>query len=152
MNLMNPLLLVGLLCAAPRTAFASEPPAAAAPKAVAPEVAAEAAVKELEVCLDNLQYFNADLKKKENELDKEFKGKVPTAFVFLMNMKRGRVTRQQEECSKMIKLGDAPLAPAEMELRGLVGGSADYNKKRKTLDELRTRLNKTIRAFPSLSR
>ncbi|MEQ1918940.1 MAG: hypothetical protein ABL955_07045 [Elusimicrobiota bacterium] len=148
---MNALLLVaGLLCAAPASAFAEEP--AAAPKAVAPEAAAEAAVKELEVCLDNLQYFNGDLKKKEAELDKEFKGKVPSAFVFLMNMKRGRVTRQQEECAKMIKLGDAPLAPAEAELRSLVGGSADYNKKRKNLDELRNRLNKTLRAFPALSR
>ena len=148
MTPMNYPLLAGLLCAVAVAASAEEAPAA--PKAVAPEAAAEAAVKDIEGCLDNLLYFRNDLQKKETELDKEFKGKVPLAFVFLMNMKRGRVTRQQEECGKMIKLGDAPLAPVEKELNALEGGSDAYAKKRAKLDGLRTRINKTFRTFSNL--
>lgn len=150
---MNAPIFAFLLCAVSLNAAAAENPAPTPvpPPAVSPDAAAESAIKELEVCLDSLDYYANDLKKKDAELDKEFKGKVPSAFVFLMNMKRGRVTRQQEECARIVRRGDKPLAPAEAEIKNLSADTADYKKSRKRLDDLRGRLNKSMKRFSALS-
>lgn len=150
---MNAPLIAALLCAVSLNAAAAENPAPTpvAPPALSPDAAAEFAVKELEVCVDSLDYFSNDLKKKDAELDKEFKGKVPSAFVFLMNMKRGRVTRQQEECARIVKRGDKPLAAVETEIKSIAADTADYKKSRKRLDDLRGRLNKSMKRYAALS-
>lgn len=136
-------MLLALLAALPAAAFAAD----AAPAAADPIAAAQASVAELESCFDDLDYYRADLKKKDAELAKEFKGKVPSAFVFLMNLKRGRVSRQQEACAVLIKRGEAPFAPAEERLKTLDSSKDEYKKGRKSLDELRARLNKALKRF-----
>lgn len=149
---MKASLLAGLLCAAAPSFAADNPANTPIPApALSPEAAAESSIKELEVCLDSLEYFTNDLKKKDAELDKEFKGKVPSAFVFLMNMKRGRVSRQHEECSKIVKRGDKPLLAVEADIKSLAADGAEYKKTRKRLDDLRGRMNKSLRRFSALS-
>jgi hypothetical protein len=145
-------LLAALLLAAPLVRAADAPkPDAKAPAKADSMTTAEASVKELETCIDDLEYFIGDLKKKEAELDKEFKGKVPSAFTTLMNRKRSRVSRQQDACGKLSKRGDEPLKEAEAELRAVNGGSPEYKKKRKALDDLRGRLNKSFKRLSAAS-
>ena len=129
--------------------------AAAAPSPdakAAGSVSAEASVKEFESCIDDLEYFTGDLKKKETELDKEFKGKVPSAFSTLLGRKRARVSRQQEACGKLAKRGDEPLKAAEAELKLITDDPGAYAKRRKSLDDLRGRLNKAFKRLSAASR
>lgn len=146
---MNAPLLAALLCAFSLNAAAAtnQTPAPVEPAALSPDAAAESAVKDLEACVDFLDYYSKDLKKKEAELDKEFKDKVPSAYESLLKMKRGRVTRQYKECALIVKRGDKPLAASETELKKIFAGTADYTKSRTLLDELRGRLNKATKRF-----
>lgn len=141
---MNAPLLAAVLCAFSINAAAAETPA------VTPDAAAESAVKDLETCVDFLEYYSKDLKKKEAELDKEFKDKIPSAYASLLKMKRGRVTRQYKECARIVKRGDKPLAAAETEIKKLSGDTAEYKESRSRLDALRGRLNKATKRFGAI--
>lgn len=120
------------------------------PAAPAQDSGPEATVKQLEACVDDFQYFHEDYKKKEAALAKEFDGNIPESFGFLLNMKRGRASRQHEICSRLVKNSEEPLSRAENDIRLLDADKAEYKNRRKELDGLRTRLNATIRRFGSL--
>lgn len=145
---MNAPLLAALVCAFSVNAIAAETPVVT--PVVTPDAAAEAAVKDLETCVDFLDYYSKDLKKKEAEVEKEFKDKIPTAYASLLKMKRGRVTRQYKECARIVKRGDKPLAGAEAEIKKLSAETDDYKKSRTRLDELRGRLNKSTQRFAAV--
>jgi hypothetical protein len=143
---MNALLAVVL------SSWAAAAPAApqaqpAAPAATVADLSAE--VKKIEDCVDTYDYFREDLKKKEDQLDKEFKGQVPSAFNDLFKLKRGRISKQQLACAAMISASDAPFQSAESALRSLDSTTKEYESRRKTIGDLRGRLNAAIKRFAS---
>lgn len=118
----------------------------AAPSQSAEELdrASEQKVKEFEECVDTLGYFRADLNGKKAELDKEFKGKVPSSFANLLNLKANRIAKQQLACSK---LANAPIDASMASARTMDSGSPAYAARIKTLNALRERLNKALKTF-----
>ncbi len=142
---MNPLLVL-LLSSWTAAAPAPAPAAAPADPAKLDQAVAEE-VKGLEDCVDTLEYFRDDLDKKKKELDKEFKGRIPSPFNALFELKRGRIAKQQAACSALVKDSDAPVQAAQASLRGMDADSKEYKARRKALDALRGRLNAAIRRF-----
>ena len=133
---------------APASAADAAPMAsqAAAPTRSAEELdrTSEQSIKEFEDCVANLLYFRDDLKAKKESLDKEFNGKVPSAFANLMNLKANRISKQHSACAKMTDFQiDATMAS----LRTMDGDSAAYAARRKKLFALRERLNKAWALF-----
>lgn len=154
--MIQTLLLAVALNAAAAPAPAAKPAEAAAPAAQpAPSTlspkemveAAQARVKSVEECVDNLTYFRMDEKKKKAELDKEFKGKVPSSFSNLLNLKANRVAKQQAACAKEVTGADKPIDAAMGSLKTMDAGSSEYASSRKTLLALRDRLNAALKTF-----
>jgi len=150
------LVLAFALNAAAAGAPAAKPDAAASAAPLASQSAApsrspeeldrasEQKVKEFEECVDTLVYFRTDLKTKKAELDKEFKGKVPSSFANLLNLKANRISKQQVACST---LTNAPIDASMASARTMDSGSPAYAARIKKLNALRERLNKALKTF-----
>lgn len=125
------------------------PSQAATPTLSAEELdkASEERVKSVEECVDTLGYFREDLKSKKADLDKEFKGKVPSSFSNLLNLKANRISKQQAACSKLISGADQPIDASMAGLRTMDSNSSAYTARRKKLTALRERLNKALKSF-----
>jgi nucleoid-associated protein YgaU len=133
--------------AAPAQAAEPAPrPEMAAPKGTPEEIdgAAEQKVKAFEDCVDTLVYFREDLKAKKESLDKEFKGKVPSSFSNLLNLKANRIAKQHAACQGQTNLG---IDEAMASLKTMDGNSPAFAARRKKLMALRERLNKALKLF-----
>ena len=88
-------------------------------------------LKDLEDCVATLAYFRDGLSAKTGALDKEFNGRIPSAFSPLLALKRNRIAKQQSACARRG-------ADVERALAGLND------------DALRGRLNLSLKALASL--
>jgi len=134
---------------APASAKTDAPSVTSVPAKTPDELdkAAEERIKTVEECVDTLEYFRGDLKKKKADLEKEFDGHIPSSFSNLLNLKAGRVSKQQVACAKQVAGADQPLDAALASARTMDGSSAAYAARRKKLDALRERLNKALKRF-----
>jgi hypothetical protein len=125
--------------------------AASAEPSTKPAATPQAAVASFDECVSTLGYFREGLKTKKASLEKEFGGKVPSAFLPLLNLKQSRIEKQQSACSRLQTRAEDAVTRMMDASKGLDSNSEAYRERKKAADAQRARLDKALARFASFN-